>query len=662
MSVFVQKVQSGDIPQPTQNSFSLELWQQSFESISHPSDIEIHLYKTGKWIFNKLEKVRHKLAPLMLADIPREELVRIFVGIANRDCQLAGSALPPVDKDKTYLAEQLVGGRLKENLIGPPSRPDDLVLASVDGSRFPLIFALKSRKEHVSKTTLPDGEILDRAKGMMVLGQYYMSLEAYWLECLWNGWYVVSNESGDLLRPPKDNTAIIKEASIFRREVLSLEATNHVLHLWRNTLSEEIKKKLCARVPEIIIKGSGKKRRFEIRSSSYNENVPPLTLIYRLLAQSDYYGSLLDLPVPKLSPVTLTKLFDAWEVIRALAEALLGTLPVRSDVFSVDKLLKYAPTVYMDQITDLLCKWLNISPAISTKVVKFLLYDPKPSCELWSKPLIKLGKESLALMMSPVLHGNLFRTIELWMKEGELDLGERGYLFEEYAREELVDSINKSKILIDAEIYPGSLSVSCDDSIEEIDIVLWVKNIVILIEAKCRLFPSEPLEFYNYFDTIKHAVEQIRRKTKAVIRNRKEFLQKIGLDKKFNDDDIQFLPVVLMNQPLAAGFPVNEIPVTDLLILERYIRDGKWEQMITFNEKMQAHPGGVRYFYKTEAEARLKLKDYLLDPPQIRHYWQHIKPGFYPFPKLDSEDRGFYTATFEVELPVPKIDFQLGAG
>jgi hypothetical protein len=662
MSDFVQKVQSGDISQPTQNSFSLERWQQSFESISHPSDVEVNLYETGKWIFNKLERIRRKLAPLMLADIPRDELARIFVGIANRDCHLAGSALPPIDESKTYLAEQLLRGQLKGNLLGPPARPDEIIMSSVDGSRFPLIFALKSPKKPGSKLTLPDGETLDRAKGMMVLGQYYMAVESYWLECLWNGWYVVSNENGDLLRPPKDNTAIIKEASIFRREVLSLEGTNHAIRLWKNSLTEDIKKNLCARIPEIIIKGSGKKRKFEIRPVAYDENVPPLTLIYRLLAQSEYYGPLLDLPLPLLDSVTLNKLFDAWEVIRALAEALLGTLPISSDVFLVEKLLKYAPTVYMDQVADLLCTWLSISSADSKKIIRFLLYDPRPSCELWSKPFIKLGNESLALMMSPVLHGNLSRTIELWMKEGGLDLGERGYLFEEYARAGLADAIDESKILTDAGVYPRSLSVKCDWGSEEIDIVAWVKNVIIIIEAKCRLFPSEPLEFYNYFETVRQATAQIRRKAKAALSDKRKVLQQLGLDQKLNDDEVQFLPVVLMNQPLGVGFPIDGIPVTDLLILERYLADGKWEQMVTFNEKMQAQAESIHYFYKTEAEAGLNLKDYLLDPPQIRHYWQSIKPGFYPFLKLDSEDRGFYAATLEVELPIPKIDFQFGAG
>ena len=57
---------------------------------------------------------------------------------------------------------------------------------------------------------------------------------------------------------------------------------------------------------------------------------------------------------------------------------------------------------------------------------------------------------------------------------------------------------------------------------EEIDLVIVVANTVLLVEAKCYLWPDDSLEFARYREKISgedEAVQQIKRKREAVTRH-----------------------------------------------------------------------------------------------------------------------------------------------
>lgn len=86
------------------------------------------------------------------------------------------------------------------------------------------------------------------------------------------------------------------------------------------------------------------------------------------------------------------------------------------------------------------------------------------------------------------------------------------------------------------------------------------------------------MEFYHYFETIKGAVEQVKRKAQVISNNLNSFLDSFKMQGKADIDrrNVKIIPFVLTNQPLGVGFPIDDIAIIDLIILNSYLDKGKF--------------------------------------------------------------------------------------
>ena len=227
-----------------------------------------------------------------------------------------------------------------------------------------------------------------------------------------------------------------------------------------------------------------------------------INLIKAFQAERGYYSPLVDEPLEKLGSITLRMLLQAWEVFYALAEVLMSTFPSVEDcgVYSVDKLLRYAPTIHKEGLVVLLMQWCKFDKDMARRVVDFFSYSPQQKGELWGHPLVEISDTEVAPVLAPIRYSNIERTFELWMKASGFKLTDKGPLFENYARIELTQSLNPSEILKDAAVHPTQVVFSHDEVEEEIDIVVRVGNKILIGEAKCLLFPAEPIEIARYFE------------------------------------------------------------------------------------------------------------------------------------------------------------------
>ena len=258
-------------------------------------------------------------------------------------------------------------------------------------------------------------------------------------------------------------------------------------------------------------------------------------------------------------------------------------------------------------------------------------------------------------VLSPILHGSFLRLIEYWMKEGGVDLDQRGKLFEEYSRLHIKSDIQRSKVLKRAGVYPKDLKRHDTELNEEIDIVLWVSNTILIGEAKCILYPASYNDYHNYYKILEHGAGQAKRKAKAARENITSLLKILRIEEQVDIDQVSVVPFVLINQVLAAGFVINEVPVIDMYILSRYL-DRRWVKMGRF-EKGDVVSNDITYFYKTEEEAAARIGEYLLDPPQVKLYKDAAILKDYKLPVLDSSDRPFATVFHEIELMGATLDF-----
>lgn len=652
MSTFVRKVRDGEIPHPTQRRFTLGKWDKAYEREADHSPAAERLYASGLWAFSHFEQLRDGRKGFGLEGTPPREQVRLAVAPPNRETYHVWremvSGLPPTG----FIVELAVQTTVKGNESGlEAAHPDTAVTVNVDGARFPVAEALGRAGERSPTVSLGDEEAVRWARANQMYGQLYSFIHGLWMQCLWNGCYIGGEVGGGfIMLPPEDGSAEMCAVSEFRRQTLSAAATHAAYDHW-GALDEGARRAAASRLPQVTVKGSGKKRAYDVRVPPTVPDVAPASFVHRYYIERDFHRPLLDLPMPRYPRLTLRRVLDAWEVLASLAKALRGTLPVDTKYSTAANLLRYAPVVRRDQLTGLITRWLEVGPEVADEFIRFFTFAPGVGTELWACPLVREGKDRFTLLLAPLLQGNMPRTFDLWLGESGFDLTGKGLMFERYAREELRSMLADSAVVRDAGVRGSALKVPGVKGPEEIDLVLHLKNVVLLGEAKSQLFPSEPLEIYTYLETLKRGAGQIARKHEAVLRNRDFVLKELGLAGRFPADEVEFVPFVLTNHPLGVGHPIDGIPVTDLHTLRQFLRDGYWSPLTVRSGRVSTGVAELP-FYQNEAQAAARVRDFLASPPQINLYWGYLKfePVHYRF--LPLGDMEFKRLECSVELTV----------
>jgi hypothetical protein len=301
-------------------------------------------------------------------------------------------------------------------------------------------------------------------------------------------------------------------------------------------------------------------------------------------------------------------------------------------------------------------KAIRVSYKEGKQLVDIFIFRGTPRDELWFYPLVEVDEKMVCPVMSPILYLNLLRSIEHWLAKSGIDIDSKGGEFEKEIIGELKEAIKKATDtgkLKDIQIH----TISRNTFGEQIDLIIKLRNTFLIGEAKCTLYPTEPLEFYRHYEVIKSdAVPQIKRKVDFVSHNREKFLEVLGLSDKMNCLDIKLIPFIFSNHPYCVGFPIEDVPVVDRYILGRYIDPGEYDRFVLFEINGTKTVGEKIVFYGTEEEAEDKLESYLLNPPQLELFKKFITYRSFPIPLLYEGDKEAAYVAIDVELPMPSED------
>ena len=258
-------------------------------------------------------------------------------------------------------------------------------------------------------------------------------------------------------------------------------------------------------------------------------------------------------------------------------------------------------------------------------------------------------------LVIPCIHSvHLERIVEGWMRQGGLELERRGPEFERFCREFLRISVARSPIKEAITIVKQPVQFSPPgEQGEEIDLVIVIADTVLLVEAKCILWPDDSLQFARYRDTIEGAVKQIKRKHDAVVRHYTDFSNRLAQLGYALPASPTITCCVLTNSAVFAGFPVEGVPIVDLEILDAFFENDYIKVEVQQQGKVvERH---TLRFYKDKTEAGHVFEAYLLDPPPLRDMKQSVIRREVVFP-VEYRDFGkFIHTTFRVEMDGQKM-------
>jgi hypothetical protein len=655
MGKFIDQVRASKVSHPTQKNFSIESWKKAYNSYADHSEEDQRLFESGLWVFDKLNTIRNRLDDIFFGKIAKSELVRYLCGYLNRSAHIISQKQVPLVNEDTYISESLIQMKTPENVVHPHATPDELIIGAVDSIRYPLSF-IESFFENSTTEIKSEYDVLTMITRTLMLGSIYDATETIWMDCLWLGKYINKMNEYELVIDSDINAAINRAVSDYRRQSLILQFTTQSMFEWQHSLSEETKRDIYRNAFEIKIERINKKKKLFFCPMQYRAEIPPDFLQFRLLAEESYFHQLRTVKLPKYQNFTLDQLLSAWEIMHGVASKLFSMFPMDSGVHKLNKLLQYAPTIEKDELAKLFSQSIQISHEEGKQLVNFFIFPGTPREEVWFYPLVEVDEKKVCPVISAVLHPNLLRSIDHWLARSGIDFASKGGELEKETIREFNEGLRtiENEKLKDIQIS----TISKKAFGEQIDLIIRLRNTFLIGEVKCTLYPTEPLEFYRYYEIIikSDAVPQIRRKVDFISKNREKFLEVMGLSEKIMHSDIRLIPFIFTNHPYCVGFPIEGVPVVDRYILGRYIDAGEYDRYVLFEQNGTKTVGEKVIFYDTEKEAEDNLESYLLNPPQLELFKKFIRRRIFPIPALNEGDKNVAFVTLGVQLPIPSAD------
>lgn len=284
-----------------------------------------------------------------------------------------------------------------------------------------------------------------------------------------------------------------------------------------------------------------------------------------------------------------------------------------SYIKSIDDLKNIPAKINKNHLENYLIDTTTYSQETIQKFLKTL--ENKGSINFFKKPLLLINDYYMFHLLNAT--GNItLNNIDDWLELNNLDLQERGTIFEAYVK-------NKTKKILENKNYKFFIPddkkfKNSDGAEEEIDLIIDLENIILILELKCIKYPIENHDIENAKRRLLDGVEQVVRK--------KEFLQKntqLFKSKNINTENKEIVPLVITNNPNFTGLIVNNVPIIDFELFNNYVDVGKFIIAKIDNNSFEEYQSEVYYDNQREFEAN--IKDFMSNPIPLQDIEKKIK-------------------------------------
>ncbi|MFM0506643.1 hypothetical protein [Paraburkholderia sp. RL17-373-BIF-A] len=631
---FVDLVQRGAVGAPVHKSYSPDDWKAFHQSHRRDSDCD-RLFFAGINIFHILSQLRN-----LYDEIPwPKDLslhIRSLVALGNREARVLGAmtreslAIGTKDGGLNELAQfrVTVSGGSQHSI----EEVSQMVVDSLS----------KAVSERLQEPMSTKGRLDFDALGICgleinICGTYRL-VESLWQDCLWNGYGLVHGSNGETVAAPIGEQSASDVAwrviSEYRREMLQLSRATFLYQEF-DKLDDNEK---IARIPYCLVVHSDLSDPTTGFCFAHADDKRALNTAKQAFfalsgLRPEYYEDLLDQPQAKLGRGTLRELAVAWLAVRSISVAE-SMCSLETIVESVSDLSDFAKTYSQAELIDALGIALSTNAAKAEIFVDFLTFRGRPKQTLWTHPLVKLPSGQFCILALATEHASSTYVLERWMAYLGMNVSKKGNPFENQVRKRLATTRRSDVLKDQLWVLPSQFKFNPGVSgsrTEEIDLVMVLGTTVLLGEVKCSITPTESVDFFNNRQIINGAAEQISRKAAAVRLNPKAFVKALGKRGRCISENFKIVTLVLVNNPIFVGRDINGIPVTDLLVLERYI-EGFLIERARMGEDGTLTSEHSLSFYSDLKEAEETVTRYLLNPPQLRHLVSGIKPRLATIP------------------------------
>jgi hypothetical protein len=245
----------------------------------------------------------------------------------------------------------------------------------------------------------------------------------------------------------------------------------------------------------------------------------------------------------------------------------------------------------------------------NSKQVKIFLelvsYSYGDRIDLWERPLVKYNNVYY-LCFLPLVAPILLNLMDHWIEAGGFTLDKRGTYLEDYLTQSCKTLLTEKGFY--NQIPKIKKYYNKGGRFEEIDLILILKNVVVVAEIKCIKYPYNSRDRHNSLRRLNEGVKQIIRKTKFL----NDWYREIPtLSSELVGKEL--IPIVITNYPLYTGYEIDGVPIADFCLLEGFFSSGKMTEYKIFGDgKREILKQQI--YYKNEDEMNASVKPFFRKP------------------------------------------------
>ena len=326
------------------------------------------------------------------------------------------------------------------------------------------------------------------------------------------------------------------------------------------------------------------------------------------------YYAFLDLHqnLPKLENVTIGDTLIVLGTIQYIVRYVLDNGHFSNGVYTSSDFAVIPCKIIKKDLLDYISKMITLKRNTIKQCVELFEATWSKNNNIWSTPIYPIGDYEL-LPFYPILHTSSYYVIDQVLHRGGISLADRGLQFEKYIYEQLL----YSQCPYEMKCMPAR-KYGIKGELEEIDVLVSLKDVVLIADAKCIQYPMESINYHDAWKRLQEGAEQAARKAEFV-KHHPEYFKEIG-----DYSQKRIIPFVLTNYPTYTGCNHNGVYIIDAPSFLTYMSGNC---MLTRHERGKESDiiTKARRFYANETEFSAHFEQYLKSNPQKQLFLQHIQ-------------------------------------